>query len=236
MTNSRLEFEVCTNGMQSALNAEKGNVNRIELCDLLEEGGITPSADVIQEAREKLSLQIFVLVRPRAGNFFYSREEFKIMKDQIDSCKELNVDGVVTGMLTPDLDVDSLRCKQLVELAKPCSITFHRAFDEVRNPFTALEEIISLGFDRILTSGQKSTCLEGSEIISQLVKQARGRISIMAGAGITEENIAEVVKRTHTNEFHFSAKKKLSDGSFVSDLNSIRKIKEIAEKTFYSKE
>src|ERR1043165_4238131 len=111
MTNSRLEFEVCANGMQSALNAEKADVSRIELCDRLEQGGITPSADVIQEAREKLSLQIFVLVRPRAGNFFYSREEFRIMKDQIALCMKLNVDGVVTGMLTPELDVDFLRCK-----------------------------------------------------------------------------------------------------------------------------
>jgi len=119
-----------------------------------------------------------------------------------------------------------------MELARPMSTTFHRAFDEVKDPLTAMEEIISLGFDRILTSGQQPSCLEGSGLIAQLVKKAEGRITIMAGGGITENNIAEVVKATRTNEFHFSAKKELPGGGLVSDLEKIYKIKELAENSF----
>ena len=235
MANFKLQLEVCANGIESAIAAQEAGVARIELCEHLEVGGVTPDLMILPQATEKIHLPIHVLIRPRAGNFFYSKDEFNRMKTTVMLCKSLMIGGVVFGVINEDNAIDTIRCGQLTELARPMSITFHRAFDEVRNPFQALEEIISLGFDRILTSGQKSNCLEGSELISQLVEQAAGRISIMAGAGITEENIAEVVKRTYANEFHFTAKKKLADGSFVSDLNRILKIKEIAEKTYYDR-
>ena len=229
----KLLLEVCANGIESALVAQQANVNRIELCEHLEVDGLTPIYKTIEAARIQLHIPIHVLIRPRAGNFFYSEEEFEIMKRDVKFCKSQKVEGIVFGILKEDGTIDLKRCEELMEIPKPLSSTFHRAFDTVKNPFESLEEIIALGFDRILTSGQSPTCLDGSEVIAQLVKQAAGRISIMAGGGITEENITEVVRRTHTNEFHFSAKSKLDDGNLISDLNRIRKIKEIAEKTFY---
>lgn len=232
-TGKKILLEVCANGIESALIAQQTGVNRIELCEHLEVGGLTPGYKIIEQAMSLLRFPVHVLVRPQAENFFYSTEEFEIMKRDVKFCKSQKVQGIVFGILKEDGTIDLKRCEELLEMTKPLFATFHRAFDVVKNPLESLEEIIALGFDRILTSGQKSTCLEGSEMIAQLVKQARGRISILAGGGITEDNIAEVVKRTRTNEFHFSAKVKSPDENFVSDLNLIRKIKEIAEKTFY---
>jgi len=232
----KLLIEVCANGLDSAFNAQRGGADRIELCDFLEAGGISPTTDIVSVVKERIVIPVHVLIRPRPGNFVFSKEEFKRMQKEIEICTKLNVEGFIIGLLTSEGNVDTMRCAQLAQLVKPLPITFHRAFDKVKDPFIALEQIIELGFRRVLTSGQKENCLEGSEMISQLVKQANGRISIMAGGGITEENIAEVVKRTTTNEFHFSAKVKLEDGRFVSDLNRIRKMKELAEQTFYKKE
>jgi len=234
MTNPELQLEVCASGIESALAAQEAGVDRIELCDKLEVGGITPLYDTIKQTNYAVHIQTNVLIRPRDGDFIYSEEEFQTMLNDARFCAgSFRTTGIVFGILKQDGSIDEDRCRELIEIISPLRVTFHRAFDVVKDPFIALEQLITLGFDCILTSGQKSNCLEGAEMISQLVKQAAGRISIMAGGGITEENIAEVVKRSDTNEFHFSAKKKLADGSFVSDLNRIRKIKEIAEKTFY---
>ena len=232
-TKRKLILEVCANGLDSSLNAQRAGVDRIELCDFLEAGGITPHSDVVSVVKERIVIPVYVLIRPRPGNFIYSKEEFRKMQKEIDMCLKLKVEGIVLGILNSEGNVDIDRCAELVNIVKPLPLTFHRAFDKVKNPLVALEEIIELGFGRILTSGQKAYCLEGSEMISQLIAQANGRISIMAGAGITEDNIAEVVKRSNANEFHFSAKVKPPNENYISDLNRIRKIKEIAEQTFY---
>ncbi len=251
----KLLLEVCANGIHSAINAQQAGAHRIELCENLEGGGTTPSIGTIKLVREKLSIPIHVLIRPRSGDFIYSNEELEIMKINIKFCKLNGINGVVLAILKLDGTIDIERCKELVQLAKPMSVTFQRAFDFVKDPFASMEEIISLGCDRILTSGQKQNVLDGSELIHQLVQQANNRIILLAGAGINEENIQEVVKRTSTHEFHFSAKTKVESsmqykkeglnlGSetadefnyFVSNENRIRKIKELAEKTFYSRE
>jgi copper homeostasis protein len=234
MTNFKLVFEVCANGIESAQAAQQAGVDRIELCENLEVDGLTTHHKIIDQTRMKIRVPMHVLIRPRAGDFVYSKEEFEVMKKDVWFCKAYGAHGLVFGILNEDGTVDLELCAEMLAKAKPFSCTFHRAFDVVKDPFLALEQLIAMGFDRVLTSGQQENCLDGAEMISQLVKQAAGRISIMAGGGISEENIAEVVKQTHTNEFHFSAKKKLADGSFVSDSNLIRKIKEIAEKTFYA--
>ncbi len=235
MTKSRLVVEVCANGIQSAMNAELAGADRIELCENLEVDGLTPAYATIEHACSGLQIPVHVLIRPRSSDFVYSEKEFEQMRNDIAICKGYGVAGVVFGILKKDGSVDEERCAALIQEARPFFCTFHRAFDVVKNPFDALEQLIKLGFDRVLTSGQKPTCLEGSEMISELVKKSRGRISIMAGGGITEENIAQVVKGTHTDEFHFSAKVKLPDGSFVSDVNRVRKIKEIAENAFVNR-
>ena len=235
MTERKLAIEVCANGLDSARNAQRAGADRVELCDFLEAGGITPTSDVISIVKERLVIPVHVLIRPRPGNFVYSNAEFRKMQKEIEVCLKLKVEGIVFGILTTEGTLDIDRCTSLAKMVKPLSITFHRAFDKVKEPENALEEIIAMGFDLILTSGQKENCSEGSELISQLIKQADGRISIMPGAGITEDNIGEVVKRTGASEFHFSAKTKLPDGRFVSDQNRIKTIKEIAEKTFYER-
>lgn len=232
MTSGKLLLEVCANGIQSACNAEEEGVDRIELCENLEEGGVTPHQELLKLVTEKISLPVHVLVRPRAGDFNYSEEEFQSMKTAIQSAKELKAGGIVTGILKEDGTIDSIRCTALVQLAHPLTVTFHRAFDSVQDPFECLETLIRLGFDRVLTSGQKENAADGAGCIRRLVEQARGRIAILAGGGITEENIEEVVRESKTNEFHFSAKVKLPDGSLVSDRERIKKIKERATKTF----
>ena len=232
MKHNKLLFEVCANSIQSALNAEAARADRIELCEQLEIGGVTPRHEVIIEEKEKISIPIHVLVRPRGGDFCYSEKEFRIMKKDIEWLKQVNVAGVVIGILNPDFTIDKIRCAELINLARPLSVTFHRAFDEVKEPFQTLEELISLGVNRILTSGQKENALDGVILLNQLAKQANDRITILAGGGITEENISAIVQQSGTNEFHFSAKAKLEDGTYVSDLNRIRKISELARRSF----
>ncbi|RLD49902.1 MAG: copper homeostasis protein CutC [Bacteroidetes bacterium] len=201
-------IEVCATNIQSALTAQKGGAKRIELCDNLFEGGTTPSPGTLQIARELLEIEINVMIRPRGSDFYYSDLEFEIMKRDIEFCKKLGVDGVVFGILLPDGNVDIKRLKQLVQLSSPMSITFHRAFDMTPNPFQSLEEIIELGIDRILTAGQKNTAIEGKKIIGKLISKAEGRIIIMPGSGINEDNILELKKGTGATEFHLSGHKK----------------------------
>ncbi|MFI5134967.1 MAG: copper homeostasis protein CutC [Chitinophagales bacterium] len=230
-TKRKLTLEVCANGIQSALNAQEAGAHRVELCSEIEVGGITPT-DVFFWSRQDFHLPAFILNRPREGDFFYTEEEFEWMINAMTLSKRAGFNGMVFGILKKDFTIDVERCAELVIQSYPLSPTFNRAFDRVKDPFKAMEQLIDIGFDRILTSGQKENCLEGSELIAQLVTEARGRIIIVAGGGITEENISEVVKRSGANEFHFSAKVKLADGRFISDLDRILKIKEIAEKVF----
>jgi copper homeostasis protein len=200
-------IEVCCAHLRSAIAAQEGGAVRIELCDNLYEGGTTPSYATIKTAKEKLNIDINVMIRPRGSDFCYADDEFEIMKEDIRICKELGVHGVVFGILLPDGNVDVGRTAILVDLAKPLSTTFHRAFDMNHDPFKALEEIISLGINRILTAGHKNTVPEGLELIAQLTKKAAGRIIIMPGSGINEDNIKFIRDHCGAREFHLSGRK-----------------------------
>jgi copper homeostasis protein len=197
-------LEICSNSIASAITAQKGGADRIELCDNLPEGGTTPGFGTIELARKHLTIKLNVMIRPRGGDFLYDDLEFAIMKKDVEVCRQLNIDGVVIGILLEDGNVDKIRTKQLVDLAGPMSVTFHRAFDMTANPFVALEDIIETGCDRILTSGQAKTALEGAGLISKLIEHAKDRIIIMPGAGIKEDNISKIVKLTRAKEFHLS--------------------------------
>ncbi len=208
MTNTNPIIEVCVINIQSAIAAQNGGAKRIEVCDNLFEGGTTPGPGTLQVVRELLDIEINVMIRPRGSDFCYSNLEFEIMKRDIEFCKTLGVDGVVFGILLPDGNIDIKRIKQLVEISRPMSVTFHRAFDMTPNPFRSLEEIIELGMDRILTAGQKNKAIEGKKIIKKLISQADDRIIIMPGSGINEDNILELKKETGATEFHLTGHKK----------------------------
>jgi copper homeostasis protein len=203
-------LEVCANSVESALAAEYGGAGRVELCDNLIEGGTTPSAGAMQTARQKLQIQVFPIIRPRGGDFCYSQIEFDIMQRDIQTAKDNGCDGVVFGILTPDGQIDMQRNGELVDLAHPMPTTFHRAFDMTRDPLKALDDLIELGLDRILTSGQRNRAIEGVELIAQLVQLSAGRIHIMPGSGVNEENIAEIIKKTNVRECHVSCRKTIN--------------------------
>ena len=217
-------FEVCANGLQSAINAQLAGADRIELCENLEVGGITPAPELMMKVRESIQLPIHVLIRPRAGDFNYAEEEFQSMIESIQTCKKLKMEGVVLGVLQDDFTIDQERTAQLISLAKPMSVTFHRAFDVVIDPVESLNTLIKLGVNRILISGQKENALLGSDLIGKLVSIAKDKITLLAGGGITEDNITAIVNQSGTHEFHFSAKKLLADNGFVSDPELIRNI------------
>ena len=200
-------IEVCVANIQSAIAAQEGGAKRVELCDNLYEGGTTPSYATIKLARNKLDIGLNVMIRPRGSDFCYSDLEFEMMKEDIRICKDLGADGVVFGILSTDGNVDIKRTKQLVELARPMSVTFHRAFDATVDPFQALEDIIDLGIHRILTAGQKNTVPEGLDLIKKLIEKAANRIIIMPGSGINEKNIKEIRDLTGAKEFHLTGRK-----------------------------
>lgn len=200
-------LEICANSATSCIEAQQGGASRVELCAGIPEGGTTPSYGEIRTAREKCSIDINVIIRPRGGDFLYSEAEIQSMLYDIEMAKQLKVHGVVFGSLTPDGDIDTTLLNRLVAAAKPeLSVTFHRAFDVCRDPFAALEQIIAAGCDRILTSGQQSNAVKGIPLIAELVTRAAGRIIIMPGCGVRENNIAEIEARTGAREFHTSAR------------------------------
>lgn len=200
-------LEICASSLISAINAQAGGAQRIELCCNLEQGGLTPSAATIQLARKKLSIDIFVLIRPRIGDFNYSKTEFEQMKANILFCKEVGIDGVVFGILDDNQAIDMARNKVLVDLAKPMQTTFHRAFDCLTKPLDNLEKVIDLGFDRILTSGLAETAIEGQDLLKELIQQAADRITILPGSGLNSQNVANFLLATTAKEVHASAKK-----------------------------
>ncbi len=208
MTNTNPLIEICATNIQSAIAAQNAGAKRIELCDNLFEGGTAPSHGTLQIVRELLDIEINVMIRPRGSDFCYSDLEFEIMKRDIEFCKTIGVDGVVFGILSPDGNIDIKRTEELVNISRPLNITFHRAFDMTPDPFRSLEEIIELDIDRILTAGQKNTAIEGKEIIGKLISKADGRIIIMPGSGINEDNILELKKGTGATEFHLTGHKK----------------------------
>jgi copper homeostasis protein len=200
-----LLLEACVDSVEAALAAEAGGAHRVELCADLLEGGITPSGGTIQEACARLQIPVNVIIRPRGGDFCYSDVEFRVMQRNVALAKAAGANGVVIGVLTPDGRVDVARTRALVDLARPLSVTFHRAFDVTRDPYEALETLIELGIDRVLTSGQEPSVLEGLDLIVDLVRAAGDRIVVMPGAGITERNIGKIVAAARVREVHVYA-------------------------------
>ena len=199
-------IEICAQSLTSAVNAQKGGAHRIELCTALEVGGLTPSPATMLEARRLLTIPICVLVRPRPGDFIYSDLEFETIKRDIIWCKENGMDGVVVGILTKNGTFDLGKMRELVEIARPMEIASHRAFDQTPNAAEALEQLIALGFDRVLTSGQAQNVVLGRDILRGLVEQAVGRITIMPGNGVNVENLKDLIAYTKATEFHTTAK------------------------------
>ena len=200
-------IEICANSAQSCVEAEAGGAKRVELCASIPEGGTTPSYGEISMAQRLTSkIDINVIIRPRGGDFLYTEAEIGSMLLDIELCKQLGVHGVVFGCLTKEGDIDVPLMRRLIEAAAPLSVTCHRAFDVCRDPFRAMEELIDLGCDRILTSGQQSDAVKGIPMIKQLVERADDRIIIMPGCGVREENIALIEQETGAKEFHTSAR------------------------------
>ncbi len=202
-------LEVCADSVQSAVAAQEGGADRVELCSALVIGGLSPSAAMFRQVRENTDLKIRVLLRPRFGDFCYDEYEFRTLKEEVEQFRGLGADGVVIGILKPDGTLNMEQMEELVKAAKGIGITMHRAFDVCRDPYEALEQCVSLGIDTILTSGQKSSAWEGRERLSELVRQADGRIDILAGAGIGPESIRELADYTGVCSFHMSGKKVL---------------------------
>ena len=206
-------LENCAYSAESALNAQNGGADRVELCSGMGEGGTTPSYGEMLAARQVLTTTTLnVIIRPRGGDFLYTENEIEIMANDIKAARRIGADGVVFGSLTSDGGIDTLAMERLLAAADGMSTTFHRAFDVCRDPFEALEQIIDMGFDRILTSGQAATAEEGIPLIRQLVERAAGRIIIMPGCGVNASNIGKIAAETGATEFHLSARSKVESG------------------------
>ncbi|WP_126971004.1 copper homeostasis protein CutC [Gynurincola endophyticus] len=200
-------FELCSFNIQSCIIAEKMGVYRVELCDNPVEGGTTPGYGTIKQTRDKISIKLYPILRPRCGNYYYDENEIEILKHDIAMCKELQCDGISIGVQNIDGTINVDQLKEFVELAYPMKVTCNRAFDATPDPFKALEDIIDAGCERILTSGQKSGAPEATSLLAELVQKAGDRIIIMPGAGITAENIEQLMKETGAREFHGSLRK-----------------------------
>ena len=211
-----ISIEVCANSALAALAGQDGGAIRVELCDNLHEGGTTPSAGQILLARKLLHIKLYVMIRPRGGDFLYNDLEYEIMQAEIRHCIEAGCDGIVTGILNPDGTVDKERNGKLVQMARQWGLgaTFHRAFDMCTNLYQAMEDAIEVGFERILTSGGKTTAMEGAGMLNHLIEKAAGRIDIMPGCGIDEHNVADLVHYTGATEIHTTAKV-LADSSMT---------------------
>ena len=209
-------IEIATSDFTTTKSAVEGGADRIELCAALTEGGTTPSYGTIKKCREAFSVSLYPIIRPRGGDFLYTTEEFEVMKHDVSIAKELGCDGVVIGMLKKNGSIDIQSAAQLVELAFPLGVTFHRAFDRCNDPFQALEQLISIGCERILTSGQKPAAPDGLQLISALQEQAANRIIIMPGSGVRADNIKQIKEQTGCVEFHSSIRGKIkSEMSFI---------------------
>ena len=199
-------LEICVFNIETAIEAQRAGADRIELCENYANGGTTPSYGFLKEAKEKLALPVFPMIRPRGGDFCYSKHELNIMKKDILLCKEIGFEGIVIGLLHYYGTIDKENLLRLIDLAYPMDVTFHRAFDRCKEPLSALETIIECGCSRILTSGQKPKAVDGKELIQKLIEQADERIMIMPGSGINSSNISEICQFTKAIEFHSSAR------------------------------
>ena len=198
-------YEICVDSIEGVAAASAAGAARVELCADLIEGGITPSRGMIRRARTIPGIRLHVIIRPRGGDFLFDDDEFAVMEADIDTAKAEGADGVVIGLLTAAAAVDVERTRRLIERARPLAVTFHRAFDMTADPFAALETLIELGVDRILTSGQEESVLEGLPLIAELIKRAGNRIVIMPGGGITARNVERIVAAAAPKEMHFAA-------------------------------
>ncbi len=216
------KIEIACFNLESAVIAQKAGADRVELCADMSVGGITPTIEIIKQAREHLTIDLYIMIRPRGGNFVYSDSEFEQMKSEIETIKKLGVNGFVFGILKDDNTINIEQNKVLVELVKPFSCTFHRAFDEVLNVEKALEDVISCGFSTILTSGTFPNVMEGKEVLKQLVNQAKNRIEIMPGGGLRSTNISEINEMVDANWYHSSA---ITDGSEIASPEEIMQLK-----------
>ena len=206
-------IEVCANSYESAINAEQGGADRIELCKDLYLDGLTPTYETAKKTIDELNIPVFILIRPREGDFNYSNEEFELMKADIVKFKEMGCKGIVSGVLNEDKTVDLERTKELIELTRPLEFTFHRAFDVVTDPFKEIENLIELGIERVLTSGQKDKAIEGLKLLKELKEKVKNRIKIMPGSGITIDNFK---KFNSFGEIH---------GSFTNGLKAVASLK-----------
>ena len=200
-------LEICVDSLESARAAQEGGAQRVELCSALAEGGLTPSAGLIAAVRESLRIPVFVMVRPRGGEFFYAGDEFAVMKREIAAAKAYGADGVVLGVLLQDGAVDIERTGELVGLARPMGVTFHRAIDWAPRMEEALEQVIEAGADRVLTSGGAESALQSLDQITRLVERSEGRIGVMVCGKVRQDNIGEIARKTRASEFHASLRK-----------------------------
>lgn len=201
-----MKIEICIDNIESALLAQKAGADRLELCGCLALGGVTPPYSLIKAAVNLCEIPCYVMIRPRAGDFLFSALEIEMMEQDIYMAKQLGAQGVVIGALTPKAEIDLPTCQRLVNAAQGMGVTFHRAFDLCRDPYLALEQLIELGCERLLSSGQQHSAFAGREVLYKLVKQSEGRIKIMAGAGVKLENAQKLAELTKVDELHLSAK------------------------------
>ena len=194
--------EACVESFEKSLEAQNNGANRIELCENLAVGGTTPSYGTVKVCLEKLNIPIFPMIRARGGNFIYSKEEIEIMKEDIKAFKDLGVKGVVFGFLTSDNKIDLELTKELVDLAYPMEVTFHKAIDEIVNPLDYIDDLVNIGIKRILTSGGKATALEGKDLINEMIKKSNGRLKVVVAGKVRKENLNELSNLICANEFH----------------------------------
>jgi copper homeostasis protein len=217
----KILLEIACFNFESALIAQKAGAHRIELCENYKEGGVTPSKELIRTVKQSLSIPVIVMIRPRPGNFIYTDTAFALMKNDISFCKEQGCNGLVFGILTGDHKIDAERCKELIELARPLPCTFHRAFDFIENSEEALEQLIAIGFSRLLTSGKAKSALEGSAGLKKLIAKASDRVTIIPGGGIRSSNVSMLILNTGATEIHSAA---INDDSETASQEEIKKI------------
>ncbi len=205
-------IEIATSDFTTTRSAVEGGADRVELCANLAEGGTTPSFATIKKCREAFPVLLYPIIRPRGGDFLYTKDEFDIMRQDVRLCKQLGCDGIVTGLLNMDGSIDLARTEELIELAYPLGVTFHRAFDRCRDPFEALEKLMEIGCERILTSGQQPSVTDGIDLVTELNRIADQRIIIMPGSGVRKENIQMLAVKTGCREFHSSLRGKTPSG------------------------
>ena len=216
------KLEIACFNLESALIAQENGADRIELCNGIKVGGTTPTVAIIENAKQNVSVDLYVMIRPRGGNFVYSDEEFQLMKQDILKIKTIGVTGFVFGILTNNNTIDIEKNKELIDLAEPIPCTFHRAFDAVENYNKALENVIECGFSTVLTSGTFSNVMEGKNVLRELVIQAKDRITIMPGGGLRSTNISELDELVNANFYHSSA---IIDGSEIANPEEIIQLK-----------